>query len=97
MFAKAWRGRGSFRTRQASGEGAALGSQKVGEGPMTNAEILAKAILDIELVIAENLQPGHTRYPQRALEQILAIIDETKAIEAAERVHKGFTGPTLVK
>ena len=74
-----------------------MGSQKVGEGPMTNAEILAKAILDIELVIAENLQPGHTRYPQRALEQILAIIDETKAIEAAERVHKGFTGPTLVK
>ena len=73
-----------------------MGSQKVGEGPMTNAEI-AKAILDIELVIAENLQPGHTRYPQRALEQILAIIDETKAIEAAERVHKGFTGPTLVK
>jgi hypothetical protein len=41
----------------------------------SNAEILAKAILDIELAIAENLQPGHTQYPLRALEQILAIID----------------------
>ena len=63
----------------------------------SNAEILAKAILDIELAIAENLQPGHTQYPQRALEQILAIIDGTKAIEATERVQKGFTGLRLVK
>ncbi len=51
---------------------------------MANAEILAKVILDIEKVIAEHLETG--RVHPEITRTILKIMDEAKAVEAAERV-----------
>ncbi|WP_041357860.1 hypothetical protein [Nitrobacter hamburgensis] len=64
---------------------------------MTNAEILARAILDIELVIADHLQPCRPPDPQRALEEILTILNQARAVEVAERVQAGYVGPRPVK
>jgi L-fucose isomerase-like protein len=64
---------------------------------MTNVQILAKVILDIEMVVAEQLEPGHPQEAKRLVDQILEIMDEAKAVEVAERVQLGFTGPRLVK
>jgi hypothetical protein len=66
-------------------------------GIYDQAQILAKVILDIEMVVAEQLEPGHPQNAVQLIDQILKIIDETKAVEVAERVQKGFTGPRLVK
>ncbi len=56
---------------------------------MTNADILAKAILDIDLVLSEHIQPYRTEDPHRALERILTILVEAQAVEIAERVGAG--------
>ena len=64
---------------------------------MTNAEILAKVILDIELVVAAQLEPGHPKNADQLIDQILEIMDDAGAVEVAERVQKGFTGPRRVK
>ena len=64
---------------------------------MTNAETLAKAILDIEAVIGAYLEPGHVQDPKRTLETIMLVMDRADVVGTAERVLAGYTGPTLVK
>jgi hypothetical protein len=64
---------------------------------LTNADILAKAILDIDLVLAEHIQPYQTQDPHRALERILTILVEAHAVEIAERVQVGYGRLKLVK
>lgn len=64
---------------------------------MTNAEILAQVILDIEMALAEHLEPGHTQDAAELVDRILTVMDEAKAIQVAERVKAGFSGPHLVK
>lgn len=64
---------------------------------MTNAEVLAQVILDLELVIAQHLELGHTRDAAELVDRILEIMEEAKAIQVAERVKAGFTGPYLMK
>jgi hypothetical protein len=64
---------------------------------MTNAEILAKAILDIDLVFSEHIQPYRTEDPHCALEKILTILVKAQAVEIAERVGAGSGRLQLVK
>ena len=64
---------------------------------MTNAETLAKAILDIEAVIGAYLEPGREQDPRRTLEAIMLVMDRDGAVAAAERVQAGYVGPMLVK
>jgi len=64
---------------------------------MTNAEILARAILDVELVITDHRQPSRPQDPQRALDEILLILNQSNAVEVAERVQAGYTGPRPLK
>jgi len=58
---------------------------------MTNAGILAKVVLDIDTVLAEHIQPYYTVDPHRALEEILTILNQAKAVEIAERVQAGYS------
>jgi|SwirhisoilCB2_FD_contig_31_28438394_length_235_multi_3_in_0_out_0_1 hypothetical protein len=64
---------------------------------MTNAEILAKVILDIDLVLAEHIEPYRTEDPYGALEKILTILVHARAVEIAERVGAGSGRLALVK
>lgn len=64
---------------------------------MTNAEIIAKVILDIDLVLVDHVQPYRTEDPHRALEKILTILVDARAVEIAERVRGGYGKLTLVK
>lgn len=64
---------------------------------MTNTEILAKAIVDIDCVLADHIQPYRTEDPHRALEKILTILVEARAVEIAERVQAGYGKLKLVK
>jgi hypothetical protein len=54
---------------------------------VANTEILAKAILDIDCVLAEHIQPYYTVDPHRALEEIMLILNKANAVEIADRVH----------
>lgn len=62
---------------------------------MTNAQILAKVILDIENALGDYI--GKPQNARHIIDAILLIMDETKAVEIAERIQKGFIGPRLVK
>lgn len=64
---------------------------------MTDAQTLAQVILDIELVFAEHVRPGHQHEPQLVIDQILQTMDRANAIAAAERIQAGFTGLTITK
>jgi hypothetical protein len=63
---------------------------------MTNAETLAKVILDIEVIIAAYLEPGPEQDPKLVIEEILTAMDTNDAIGAAEQIESGGPGP-LVK
>lgn len=64
---------------------------------MTNAEILAKVIIDIDCILAEHILPYRTEDPQLALEEIMIVMNEARAVQIAGRVLTGYTGPRLVK
>jgi hypothetical protein len=64
---------------------------------VANAEILAKVILDIDLVLAEHIQPYRTEDPHGALGEILTILVQAKAVEVADRVQAGYGRLRLVK
>jgi hypothetical protein len=63
----------------------------------SNAETLARVILEIERVLGEYLEPISSHDARLAIEQILLEMDSNDAVGTAERVLAGFTGPTLVK
>jgi hypothetical protein len=77
-----------------------LGSQKVGEGPMSsNAETLARVILEIDRILdIRRVSRANVRADAKlAIEQILLEMDSNDAVGTAERVLDGYIGPTLVK
>ena len=75
----------------------------VQEPPCSNADVLAKAILDIKLMLdiekalADDLDFEKPRNPRQVLDQILTIIDEANAVGAAQRIQAGFRGLMVVK
>jgi hypothetical protein len=60
-----------------------------------DAETVAKAVLDLELFLADYLQPG-PRDANKTLEQIVELLDKRDVIAAAERIIAG-QGLHLVK
>ncbi len=71
--------------------------------PFTNADVLAKAllkiklILDIEKALADDLDFGGPRNPRPVQDQILTIIHEANAVCTARRKKADFRGLTVVK
>jgi hypothetical protein len=66
----------------------------------SNAETLARVMLDIERILGEYLEPlppNGVQDAKAAIEQILLEMDRSDAVGAAERVLSGYKGPTLVK
>lgn len=70
--------------------------------PFTNADVLAKAllniklILDIEKALADDLDFGNPRNSRPVQDQILTIIHEAYAVCTARRKHPDFRGRTVV-
>jgi hypothetical protein len=71
--------------------------------PRSNADVLAKVLLDIKLmldierVLAEELDLEMPRKRRPVHDQILKIIDEAGAVGAAERIQRGFRGLRVVE
>lgn len=71
--------------------------------PFTNADVLAKAILDIKLILdiekalVDDLDSGTPRNPRPVQDQILTVLDKADAVCAAERIQAGFRGLKVVK
>lgn len=63
----------------------------------SNAEILAKVILDIEKALADDLDFGGPRNQRSVQDQILLIMDEADAVGTAERIQAGYSGLKVVK
>lgn len=64
---------------------------------MTNAETLARVVLEIERIIGEYLEPASAHDAKAVVELILIEMDRNDAIGTAERILAGYTGPKLVK
>ena len=70
--------------------------------PFTNADVLAKAILDIKLILdiekalVDDLDLGTPRNRRPVQDQILTVLDKADA-SAAERIQAGFRGLNVVK
>jgi hypothetical protein len=70
--------------------------------PRSNADVLAKVLLDIKLMldierVAEELDLEMPRKRRPVHDQILKIIDEAGAVGAAERIKRGFRGLRVVE
>jgi hypothetical protein len=71
--------------------------------PFTNADVLAKAILDIKLILdiekalVDDLDSGTPRNPRPVQDQILTVLDKADAVCATERIQAGFRGLKVVK
>jgi hypothetical protein len=66
----------------------------------SNAETLARVMLEIERILGEYLEPLPPNGVQDAkgtIEQILLEMDSNDAVGTAQRVLDGYIGPTLVK
>jgi hypothetical protein len=70
----------------------------------SNADILAKvildirALLDIERALADDVgYLGEPRDPRLVHDQILRVMDNADAVRAAERIQAGFSGLKVVK
>ncbi len=69
----------------------------------SNAEILAKvildikAILDIEKALGDDLDFGGPRNQRSVQDQILLIMDQADAVGTAERIQAGYSGLKVVK
>ena len=66
----------------------------------SNAETLARVILEIERILGEYLEPippNGIQNAEAAIEQILMEMDRNDAVGAAERVLDRPIGPKLVK
>lgn len=71
---------------------------------MNNAEILAKvildikSILDIEKILADDMANfGMARDSRPVQDQILRVMDNAGAVDAAERVQAAYSGLKVVK
>lgn len=54
-----------------------------------DAESVAKAVLDLEIFLANYLQPG-PRDANKTIEQIIEMLDRRDVISAAERIVAGY-------
>lgn len=63
---------------------------------MRDPKTLARAVLDIELMLAEYLEPGE-RDAEKTLMAIVERLDQDEVIAAAERIDHGFGSLRLVK
>ena len=74
-----------------------------GKSPCTNADVLAKAVLDIKLILdiekalADDLNSERPRNLRPVHDQIWAVLDKANAVGAAKRIQAGFRGLTVVK
>ena len=64
---------------------------------MSNAETLARVVLEIEMILAEYTEAKTVQDPKLVIEQIILQMDTNDAAGFAERLLAGYTGPTLVK
>ena len=64
---------------------------------MSNAETLARVVLEIEMILAEYTEAKTVQDPKLVVEQIILQMDTNDAAGVAERLLAGYTGPTLVK
>jgi hypothetical protein len=62
---------------------------------MRDEETVARAVLDIELILANYLHPGD-RDPNKTIEEIIEMLDRCGVIAAAERLESG-RGLRIVK
>lgn len=63
---------------------------------MTNAEAMAAAILEIEQILSEYLEPGREQDHAATITRILLALEKDNAVGAAERTKAGYNGPKLV-
>jgi hypothetical protein len=56
---------------------------------MRDVDIVAQAILDIELVLRVHLESGHGQAAQQIIDRIFMVLDERDAVRAAERLKAG--------
>jgi hypothetical protein len=69
----------------------------------TNADVLAKVILDIKLILdiekalRDDLATGEPRNQRLVQDQISTILDKAGAVGAAKRIQAGFRGLKVVK
>jgi uncharacterized protein YutE (UPF0331/DUF86 family) len=56
---------------------------------MSDQETVARAVLDIELMLANYLHPGD-RDPNKTIEEIIEMLDRRGVIAAAERLKSGY-------
>ncbi|WP_425905540.1 hypothetical protein [Nitrobacter sp. TKz-YC02] len=75
----------------------------VEEPPCSTADILAKAVLDIKLILdlekalSDDLDFGKPRNPRQVQDQILTVLDKADAVGAAKRIQAGFRGLKVMK
>jgi hypothetical protein len=49
-----------------------------------------KVIQQIDLILAEHVEPGHLSDPQDTINRIFAVMDKHDAVKAADRIEAGF-------
>ncbi len=88
---------------QSSNDNTNVAKTAAARPPRKNADVLAKTLLDIKLmldiekVLAEELDFEMPRKRRPVHDRILTIIDESGAVSAAERVQSGLRGLRVVK
>jgi hypothetical protein len=63
---------------------------------MRDADTLAKVIHEIELILADHIEPGHSSDAARAIHRIFVVMEAYDAVKAADRIEAGY-GPRVVK
>lgn len=83
--------------------GALVSRVAVKESPCSNADVLAKAVLDIKLILdiekalGDALDFERPRNPRQVQDQISTVLDKADAVGAAKRIQAGFRGLKVVK
>jgi hypothetical protein len=57
---------------------------------MTDIETLIKVIHQIELILADHVEPGYLRDPYRTIGRIFTVMDEHDAVKAVDRLQAGY-------
>jgi hypothetical protein len=63
---------------------------------MRDADTLAKVIHQIELILADHIEPGHFCDPEATIHRIFAVMETYDAVKAADRIEAGY-GLRVVK
>jgi hypothetical protein len=57
---------------------------------MKDIDTLVKVIHQIELILADHVQPGHTSDPEGIIDRIFVVMDQYDAVKAADRIQAGY-------